>query len=118
VSTLSIEFSRAVLFNYGAVILSFVGALYWGFAMQTPGLARDLTIRLYAWSILPALIAWLALSIGCPPITAGLLIAGFGAQWFLDTRVAVLLGLPSWYLPLRTHLTGVAIGSLAVGGFW
>lgn len=117
-SFLPAELARSLLFNYGGVILSFVGALYWGFAMQTPAIEDALRVQLYIWSVLPALIAWFALSIGCPPLTAGFMIAGFGAQWLLDTRVRRLLNLPAWYLRLRTQLTLVAILSLALGGFF
>ena len=46
------------LIAYGAVILSFVGALHWGFSMTAPQMpARQRTIH-YVWSVVPALLAW------------------------------------------------------------
>ena len=49
------------LFAYGAVILSFIGALHWGFAMVLPGLDASRRVRTLIWSVVPALIAWPAL---------------------------------------------------------
>ena len=46
------------LLAYGAVILSFVGALHWGFAMALGGLSdRERTHR-FVWSVVPSLLAW------------------------------------------------------------
>ncbi len=110
--------SRALL-GYGAVILSFVGALHWGFAMTLGALGGHQRRRLYIWSVLPALIAWLALVL-VPPLGYALLVGGFIAHYWQDIR---LVGpsapgtFPDWYLPLRTRLTIGACLCLAVGGF-
>ena len=48
-----------------------------------------------------------------PEAGATLLIAGFWAQYWQDLRLARLLPLPAWYLPLRLQLTVVACLSLA-----
>ena len=45
-----------LLLVYGAVILSFVGALHWGFAMTLPGLEPARRSRMMAWSVVPALL--------------------------------------------------------------
>ncbi len=95
------------LLAYGAVILSFVGALHWGFAM-TAGVAADpVRARLYVWSTVPSLLAWPAL-LAPQALGAAILIAGFAAHYGMDRRVAARLGLPTWYLPLRLRLTTVA----------
>jgi hypothetical protein len=84
---------RALL-DYAAVILSFVGALHWGFAMTLPDLDPRLQRGMFAWSVLPSLLAWVLLLL--PPLVAGIgFILGFVA-------------LPRWYLPLRLRLTTVA----------
>jgi hypothetical protein len=58
-----LEIWQSLLWNYGAVILSFVGALHWAFAMFAKDLSeRDQTIS-YIWSVIPALVAWVAISI-------------------------------------------------------
>ena len=45
---------------YGAVILTFVGALHWGYALKRNARGRDAWVQ-YAFSVAPALIAWLSL---------------------------------------------------------
>ena len=46
------------LVAYGAVILSFVSALHWGFAMALPGMALALRRNAFVWSVVPPLLAW------------------------------------------------------------
>src|SRR3990167_1949564 len=59
------------LIAYGAVILSFVGALHWGIAMTAPQMpVRQRTIH-YVWSVIPALLAWPA---PLMPVAGGALI--------------------------------------------
>jgi hypothetical protein len=101
-----------MLLGYGAVILSFVGALHWGFAMVHPAIAGRPMNGMYAWSVMPSLLGWLAL-LAHPEVGASLLIAGFLAQYWQDRRLARVLPLPAWYLPLRLQLTVVACLSLA-----
>jgi hypothetical protein len=112
------------LFAYGAIILSFVGALHWGYALSLGASSseaeRARCNAWFAWSVVPALIAWLALLL--PPLLASLLlIAGFIAHYRQDRRLAAVAPLPPWYLPLRLRLSAVACLCLAAGGwsgFW
>ena len=102
------------LLAYGAVILSFVGALHWGFAMVLGGLSdRERTHR-FVWSVVPSLLAWPAVLL---PMAGGaaLLIVGFAAHQAQDLRLASRAALPAWYLPLRWRLTVTACVCLALG---
>ena len=102
--------------NYGAVILSFVGALHWGFAMSAPAMSERKRSVCFAWSVMPALLAWLALLLD--PLSAGaLLAAGFAAHYVQDWRLVSHAGLPAWYLPLRLRLSVVAALSLLGSSF-
>ena len=101
-----------VLMTYGAVILSFVGALHWGFAMAHPAATEPVADKLFLWSVVPSLLGWVALLVE-PAVGATLLIAGFLAHYGQDLRLNRILPLPSWYLPLRLQLTTVACLSLA-----
>ncbi len=105
-------FWQDMLVGYGAVILSFVGALHWGFAMVHPDTAGKSMNGMYAWSVMPSLLGWAAL-LAHPAAAATLLIAGFLAQYRQDLRLARVLPLPNWYLPLRLQLTVVACLCLA-----
>jgi len=102
------------LFAYGAVILSFVGALHWAFAMTRTDLTERYRNATWVWSVVPALLGWLALLV--TPAAAGVvLVAGFLAQYVQDLRLARRTSLPAWYLPLRLRLTTVACVCLAAG---
>ncbi len=101
-----------VLLGYGAVILSFVGALHWGFAMAHPAVAAHPGAALYGWSVVPSLAGWVALLLA-PTAGAARLLAGFVAHTVQDLRLSRHLALPAWYLPLRAQLTGVACLCLA-----
>ncbi len=105
------DLARAALVAYGAVILSFVGALHWAFAMLLPGLGEAGRTRLFAWSTVPALVAWPAL-LAPPHVAAFILVAGFGAHYLRDRRLVRQQALPAWYLPLRLQLSSVACLSL------
>ena len=110
-------FLADALFAYGAVILSFVGALHWGFAIALLGLTTERRNRCFIWSTIPALIAWPALLL--VPAEAGpLLIGGFLAHYWQDTRLSRWSSLPAWYLPLRLQLTSVACLTLASGVYF
>ena len=104
------------LFAYGAVILSFVCALHWGFAMALPGLDDARRRRTMLWSVVPSLIAWPALLL-VPMEAAALLVTGFVLHYLQDRRLARHAELPAWYLPLRLRLTAVACISLIAGAF-
>ena len=106
----------AALLAYGAVILSFVGALHWGFAMAQSGLSAPERTRCFVWSVVPSLMAWPATLLPAAP-GAALLIAGFAAHLVQDHRLAARTSLPEWYLPLRWRLTVTACVCLAVGAW-
>jgi hypothetical protein len=102
--------------TYAAVILSFVGALHWGFAMLAPDLTARTRTAAYVWSVFPALLAWVALLL--PAFIGSLtLIVVFLAHYLQDRSIARALPLPAWYLPMRVRLTVVAALSIAAGEF-
>ncbi len=105
---------RGALLLYGAVILSFVGAIHWGVAMMVTDLNDQDRRAAYVWSVIPALMAWMTYILS--PITAALvLVLGFLLQYWRDATLARKIAWPVWYLPLRIRLTLVAILSLFVG---
>lgn len=99
--------------TYAAVILSFVGAVHWGFAMLHPRLdARDRDV-VWSWSVVPALVAWVGLLLS---LRAGLTLSAamFVVHWTMDRQFAARFGLPPWYLRLRGGLTAVVVTCLIV----
>ncbi len=108
-----------VLLLYGAVILSFVGALPWAHAMQR----AELRAGWMVWSVVPSLLAWVAMFVTLFGITSStvvaalVLISGFGAQLAADFRLRRALGtdqFPDWFMRMRIHLTLGACASLSV----
>ena len=100
---------------YGAIILGFVGALHWGFAMSLPGLSRQQRRRRYVWSVVPALLAWPA-TLFAPWMAALVLVPGFILHYLQDRRLATIAALPTWYLPLRLRLSVVGCLCLCIAG--
>jgi uncharacterized membrane protein len=105
---------RDALIAYGAVILSFVGALHWGFAMSQSDMTTHQRTRSFVWSVVPSLLAWIALLM-TPNYAVMLLVVGFLIHFWQDKRLVQLVNLPAWYLPLRLKLTLVACVSLLSG---
>ena len=103
------------LIGYGAVILSFVGALHWAFAMTLPDLTEQQRTARFAWSVVPALLAWPALLVDAT-MASFLLVPGSVAHYLQDRRLVRSQSLPDWFLPLRFRLTSVACLCLSVVG--
>jgi uncharacterized membrane protein len=80
--------------------------------MAHPAASGPVANKLFIWSVVPSLLGWVALLVE-PAAGIALLITGFLTHYWQDVRLARILPLPSWYLPLRLQLTGVACLSLA-----
>lgn len=103
---------RAVSFlalgTYGAVVLSFVGAVHWGRLLADEPAAPGW----FVWSVVPALVGWGALLLS-PALGLSALIGGLVVAWAVD-RAATRQGrFPPWYGALRGHLTAAAALALA-----
>ncbi len=93
---------------YGAVILSFLGAVHWGLAMH-----GDRNSYWYIWSITPALGGFASLLIFDVEMRIIALIPLFGLAWSADRQAANRGLIPNWYMRLRSMLTIGAVISLA-----
>jgi hypothetical protein len=91
------------LAGYGTAILSFMGGAQWGLAMRGPA-----GLRGYVVSVLPALLAWIALLLPARPGLV-LLAAGFAALLAYDLFTVRRGEAPPWYAPLRAQLTGAVV---------
>ena len=93
---------------YGAVILSFLGAVHWGLAMQD-----DRSPYWYVWSITPALLGFASLLLLDVGMRVATLIPLFALAWSVDRKAANQGLIPNWYMRLRSKLTAGAVISLA-----
>lgn len=106
---LGLTWLAPVLIAYGAVILSFVGAIYWGLAMAQPRARASI----YYAAVLPALVGWVALL--APKIISLPLLAAAFVGWRIWEQTAPGVILPGWFETLRTVLTAGAAICLFAG---
>ncbi len=100
------------LATYGAVILSFLGAVHWGLALG-PGRPAAVEARL-GLGVLPSLVGWVALLL--PPVPSLLLLAaGILGTAGMETLAARRGLLGAAYLRLRWRLSLAAAASLLAG---
>ena len=105
----------AALINYAAVILAFLGAVHWGFAL-TAMPPRVVGARL-SLGVLPALIGWIALLLqgAVGPMPAIALLAGGFAATVLTEQSLRRQGLVSpGYMWLRWALSSVVLIVLGI----
>ncbi|KAF8077665.1 hypothetical protein FPV67DRAFT_1647796 [Lyophyllum atratum] len=88
--------------TYGAVMLSFLGALHWG--MEFAGYGGHKGYARLCLGAAPVVLAWSTL--GLEPINALICQwAGFTALWWADARVTSLGWTPKWYSQYRFYLS-------------
>jgi hypothetical protein len=103
------------LLSYGAIILSFLGGVHWGLAIAVPQIDNTLWRRM-TLSILPSLVAWVALV--TPSSTGFLILAGaFVAMLLVDIQASRVREAPAWYPKLRWPLSCGAVATLVLGMF-
>jgi Protein of unknown function (DUF3429) len=100
--------AAAALLLYGALILSFLGGVRWGFAVIE---GENAGWNVYGVSVVPPLAAWVAAAGGGP---AGLLILAIalGLWYGVERALPPALSLPAWYTRLRGILSAAAVASL------
>ena len=105
-----------ILITYAVVILSFLGALHWAFAMVIKDLLITKRNEMFMWSVTPSLVAWIALFV---PQTFGFLFLSFFFVFALvmDIKLAKLAHLPAWYIPMRLRLTMVVTFCLLTAAY-
>ncbi|WP_322522207.1 DUF3429 domain-containing protein [Guyparkeria halophila] len=99
------EAAIAAQHAYAALILSFLGGIYWGVAMSRQ------VVGWFWLSVLPSLWAWPALLL---PTFAGtvMLAGGFALMLLLDRAARRQDVIREWFFRLRLTLSAVAIVSL------
>ena len=98
---------------YGAVILSFMSGVLWGFATKASG---AVAASGYVMSVIPAL--WAFFMTGGGPVSASIsLMAGFAGLLALDWMFWKQGLAPAWWMHLRVLLTAIVVICLAVVAF-
>jgi hypothetical protein len=110
----------AALIGYGAVILSFLGGVHWGFAFSAdapePPAGNRLMRGRLVLGVLPSLIGWFALLLQVMLLSwtaLAVLIAGFIATLVVEHQASRRLLIPqAGYIWLRWGLTVVVVAML------
>lgn len=100
---------QTVQVGYGACILSFLGAIHWGFEMS--GYGGEVGIKRYIYGAAPALIAWPSILL---PVDFALIahFITFTGVWFADAAAARKGLAPGWYNQYRFLLTFIVCSSI------
>ena len=92
-----------VFFSYTAIILTFLGGVYWGFSLSKK---NDATIKLaLIFSIIPAILGW-ATNIFVQSIVLKifLFLAFYNSIFILEKKYSNEIKIPAYYIKLRQNL--------------
>ncbi|WP_018937906.1 MULTISPECIES: DUF3429 family protein [unclassified Thioalkalivibrio] len=106
-------FALEALALYGAVILSFLGAVHWGIYLADRQ-HRVGPLSAPVWAVVPSVLAWLAVLQPLPQALMTLAVLFLGV-WWVDRLSLQRRALPRGYLGLRLMLTVGAMLALASG---
>jgi len=98
------------LLGYGAVIISFIGAVHWGLALHAE---RSRQTLLYVYSVVPALVAWGWFFVAARSALFGMALT-IVVMYFADRFLLADL-VPAEYLKMRLHLTVIVALCLLLG---
>jgi glutaredoxin-related protein len=105
------DWASRLTLGYGAVILSFLGAVHWGRLLER-GTLQDAPMVAF-WSVLPAVVGWATLAL--PVVWAApVQVLAFVEVYVMDRQLLRREPAAGGYLRLRARLTG-AVASLLLG---
>ena len=106
-------FTVNILTAYAAVILSFLGGIQWGMAVNLIGTAPTSARNIFFLSVVPSLLAWGMLLLPAPRSRLLVAIFLFAFVWVIDALLNVQKLIPPWFFKLRTMITAIVIASLS-----
>ena len=92
---------------YGSIILTFLGAAYWGIVLHNSNkssISEKVKTYITCWSIVPSLMGGVVLIVS-HEISIIILALGFIFVQFIDEFIIKYFNFPIWYLLLRRILT-------------
>ncbi|KAG8903636.1 hypothetical protein FRB99_002911 [Tulasnella sp. 403] len=109
-----LEAATHIQVTYGAVLLSFIGAMHWGMEFSAYGGHQG--YRRLLLGVAPVIAGWSTLALEPSMALVGQWVA-FTAQWFIDARATEAGWTPIWYSQYRFYLS-VLIGSCMMLTLW
>jgi Protein of unknown function (DUF3429) len=107
-------FAASVLTAYSAVILSFLGGIQWGMAVNLIDSAPKSARNIFFLSVVPSLLAWAMLLLPEPRSRILVAIFLFAFVWVIDALLNVQKLIPPWFFKLRSIISVIVIASLAI----
>lgn len=105
------------LLSYAAVILSFLGGIHWGMAVAHYGHNKRVANWLITESVVPAIIAWIAVLNAPMHIQLLILTLLFTFVWGIDSILFNRNIIPQWFFEIRCIITPVVVVSLYIAYF-
>ncbi len=105
-----------IFLSYAAIILSFLGGIMWGGVLHTKG-NSSLAGWLLILSVIPALIAWVAVLLFPQNIAWLLLIGGFLSLLKIEHFMQQINLIPYWFWLLRRNITIAVITMILLNWF-
>jgi hypothetical protein len=102
-------YGHALVLTYGAIILSFLGGIHWGYAVAASATQPNPHANGYWLSIAAALIAWGAVLLPDGKLALNLMIVTYAWLWFNDWRLASRGLIPKWFMALRSAVTTIVV---------
>ncbi|KAF5367595.1 hypothetical protein D9757_010646 [Collybiopsis confluens] len=99
--------------TYGAVMLSFLGALHWGMEFAKPRPAQSESIKRLMLGAAPIFFAWPTLALQ-PMAALVVQWVGFTGLWWADAKVCGMGWTPAWYSQYRFYLS-ILVGTCIIG---
>lgn len=97
--------------TYGAVILSFLGGIRWGLALEATD--RRLAAKVHVASIVPSLAGWFALFLP-DAVALGVLAVAFAAHGAWDSFAGQVGTFRNWFVQIRMVITIAVVVLLAI----
>ena len=97
--------------NYGVIIFTFLGSIYWGIIIQSKkrdGFSNKFKFFTIIWSITPAIFGIIILTTN-QSFSLIILTVGFAISQIIDEIYNNILSFPKWYIILRRILSFIVI---------
>jgi hypothetical protein len=108
-----LQMLEPIQLGYGAVIISFLGAIHWGLELAEKKPDRRRTKFRYAMGVAAPAVAWPTLLLPIEWALTGQF-AAFIGLYFADARATTNGWVPGWYATYRWVLTAIVGGSIVV----
>ncbi len=106
-------FVTTVLTCYAAVILSFLGGIQWGLAVNLMETAPKSARTMFLLSVIPSLLAWGMLLLPAPGSRIIVAIVLFAFVWVIDAMLNLQKLIPAWFFKLRSAISVIVIIALS-----